>query len=267
VKALVPVVLAGLVWASAGLPDSPAASRARELRVRVTLNSGAKLEGFVRGGALYERLVDGQFVRTSSVEVPGAGFRLWQVNDTSGFFFVRYSDIRELKEIRLAGESEVAASGDALLDKRLAGEPTRPTPEEDAEKGRPERRVPELSEEGAALLERFPPEAGWTPEKKAQLERRAVILGLFPSPEEKAWLESFDAWRPAYEHWLARQPEAPPPPDAGSGGTPDPAKAKRPQKAAPRRRQEQSRPLEHAGDPDDVSNTGSGPGSGSAGPN
>ena len=44
------------------------------------------------------------------------------------------------------------------------------------------------------LLKRFPPEKGWGAERKKQIERKKVVLGVFPDPEEQAFLDHYEAW-------------------------------------------------------------------------
>ncbi|MBI1853649.1 MAG: hypothetical protein HYR85_25200 [Planctomycetes bacterium] len=204
------------------LATSRTSAEPRDLRVRVTLNSGTKLEGVVRDGALYERLVDGQFVRTSSAEMPGAGFRLWQMNDSAGFFFVKYADIRDFKEIGNADAATEAAAEKALLDKKLADKaPVKPKPPETGKTiGILKKQSPPLTDAGASLLKKFPPQAGWTPEKKDQIEKRSLVIGAFPSPIENEWLDNYDKWRQAYDHWLAQNPDKAPKPQAAPPTTP-----------------------------------------------
>ena len=204
------------------LATSRTSAEPRDLRVRITLNTGAKLEGVVRDGALYERLVDGQFVRTSSAEMPGAGFRLWQMNDTAGFFFVKYADIRDFKQIGNADAAAEAAAEKAQLEKKLADKPpAKPkAPETGKTVGLLKKQSPPLTDAGASLLRKFPPQAGWTPEKKDQLENRGVVIGAFPSPIEKEWLDNYDKWRQAYDHWLAQNPDKAPKSQSGSPTTP-----------------------------------------------
>jgi hypothetical protein len=52
----------------------------------------------------------------------------------------------------------------------------------------------------AALLLKFPP-TRWSLDSPKEIERRKVILGLFPSDEEKAFLAVFDEWKVAYAAW------------------------------------------------------------------
>jgi len=58
---------------------------------------------------------------------------------------------------------------------------------------------PSTEPERHELLKKFPPEDGWGKEKLENIKWRRVILGLFPSPEEKEFIEAFDAWEKAWE--------------------------------------------------------------------
>ncbi len=55
-----------------------------------------------------------------------------------------------------------------------------------------------------ALLERFPL-TRWKPETPAEIQRRKVVLGLFPSDDERAFLESFDEWSKARDEHLRQE--------------------------------------------------------------
>jgi hypothetical protein len=209
----------------------------RDVRVRVTLDNGTRLEGIVRDGAMYERIVDGQFVRTSSAEVPGAGFRLWQMNDSAGFFFVKYADVRDFKEIGPADAASEAAADRDAMDKKLAGKDGKSKP---PDTGALKKQAPPPTDEGAALLKKFPPQSGWTPDKKDQIQKRELVIGAFPSPEEKEWLDNYDKWRQAYDRWLAANPQKAPkpatpptPPASGKSGSKSPSRSGAKGKNAP----------------------------------
>ncbi len=71
----------------------------------------------------------------------------------------------------------------------------------------PERRVTDAEREAgklARLLVDFPPKR-WTPESPAEIQRRKVVLGLFPSDEERRFLEVFPQWKRAYDAWKAAE--------------------------------------------------------------
>ncbi len=223
ISGIVSTVVPGFVILLAA--ESPALAGARDLRVKVTLNSGGKLDGIVRDGALYERIVDGQFVRTSSAEVPGAGFRLWNVSESAGFFFVKYSDVRDFKTLSPTDTVPVAESEKSSAEKKSAKKASGAGSKTGATKGAPKRQLPALTDEEVRLLVRFPPALGYSPEKKLDLEQRSVVVGAFPSPEELEWLRNYDAWLKAYEHWLADEPKPaskPVKPKAGAGGAAPP---------------------------------------------
>lgn len=58
---------------------------------------------------------------------------------------------------------------------------------------------PSPAPERHELLKKFPSEDGWGKEKLENIKWRQVILGLFPSPEEKEFIEAFDEWEKAWE--------------------------------------------------------------------
>ena len=87
------------------------------------------------------------------------------------------------------------------IDKVPVFEPTTPAPRPP----KPEPRTPTPSPtpspeaERHELLKKFPPEDGWGKEKLEDIKWRQVILSLFPSPEEKEFIEAFDEWEKAGE--------------------------------------------------------------------
>jgi hypothetical protein len=87
------------------------------------------------------------------------------------------------------------------IDKVPVFEPTTPAPRPP----KPEPRTPTPSPtpspeaERHELLKKFPPEDGWGKEKLEDIKWRQVILSLFPSPEEKEFIEAFDEWEKAWE--------------------------------------------------------------------
>jgi hypothetical protein len=90
------------------------------------------------------------------------------------------------------------------------GEPAEPgeadRPGEAPETGEPSGEAPQDREPTLAdlLIARFPPEEGWIPERRDEIERRKWVLGVFPSDEEKVFLENYPVWKQAYDAWLAR---------------------------------------------------------------
>jgi len=59
------------------------------------------------------------------------------------------------------------------------------------------------------LLRRFPPEEGWRPERRGEIERRFRVIGIRPAPIEREFLENYPAWKEAYDAWRVKRLEAP----------------------------------------------------------
>jgi len=55
------------------------------------------------------------------------------------------------------------------------------------------------------LLLRFPPSKGWGKAMKEELERRRIVLSVFPKPEEQAFLDYYEEWAKQYEAWKVLQ--------------------------------------------------------------
>jgi len=86
----------------------------------------------------------------------------------------------------------------------------------------------------ASLLITYPP-TRWSPDTPEEIERRKVVLGLFPSDEETAFLGVFEDWLRAYNAWRATNEEE-------TVTEKRPKKAKRPKKRSPRARPDVERP-------------------------
>ena len=57
------------------------------------------------------------------------------------------------------------------------------------------------------LLEKYPPEDGWGPEKVFDITRKRIVLGLQPFGKDKTFLEEYDAWVKAYNERRDKQLE------------------------------------------------------------
>lgn len=228
VVALVVMVMLPLGWATAADVE-----QSTNLKVRVTLRNGARFVGVVRDGALYEvKKADGRFRRVAGPREAGAGFRLWHVADSPGYLWVAHRDVKRFEQLSLmtskelyamqknlrqrAGviiipqhrkkveESEEGESGDAAKEEAQtpvigpAPPPGMPEATEDpADEEEEEEKTP-----GELLLEKFDPADGWLPERRDEIERRKWVLGVFPTPEEKEFLENYPVWKEAYDAWL-----------------------------------------------------------------
>lgn len=223
-------------------PSAMAGNVSNHLRVRVTLDNGARLVGVVRNGALYEMMAgDGKFVAAENPRAPRCGFRLWHVADSPGYLWVLHRDVKNFQQLALMSNKELYDMQRGLRRRAevivLPQHPGRGDEEEEADEAKPSKedeeaeRAPKIGPElppdagdepvpgdepkdeasdepetpkspGELLLEKFPPHAGWLPERRDEIERRKWVLGVFPTPEEKEFIESYSVWKPAYDEWL-----------------------------------------------------------------
>ncbi len=191
------------------------------VRVVVRLKSGYRLSGVVKNGRLVER-VDGLHFVSAQQSTTGAGVRIWYHDDTNSYIFIPFSNIKAytvgerltsgqvhaiekelIKEARVAemqrrekvakakakkaaemADAERQADATKANGAPEAPKPVQPTPEE---------------AQLLSLLEEFPPEAGWGPEKAAELQRRKVAVGAYPNAKEKRFLENLTRWQQALQ--------------------------------------------------------------------
>ncbi len=67
-------------------------------------------------------------------------------------------------------------------------------------------RLPEIPADLKPWLDKYPPEDGWVPAKKDELYHTTVILNSRPlTEEERAWIDEYDSWKPAFDAWFARE--------------------------------------------------------------
>ena len=193
----------------------------RGIRYRVWLKSGRSMEGIVRAKGVFEVHESDTGYRPADDDEAGAGVRFWFPKAQDGFIFMPVSAMERLEELgELStddGRSIARARVDAAqraqrerfhiktlraADEDAEAEAAAAQAEQGAEEALEEEIVTEevAAGEMAALLLRFPPDR-WTLDRPKEIERRKVILGLFPSDEEKDFLAVFDQWKIAYEAW------------------------------------------------------------------
>jgi hypothetical protein len=200
-------------------------------RVRVKLRHGGTIEGVVLASSTWERrdLKDGWLAARRGVK--GAGIRLWWVQDLDGFQFVAEGEILEMTVLgsvtddetkalqkraeetkaaaerereRLEAERAAAAEAEAAAKKLLA-EVDKAKQDSDAKAKEAAKPADEVkAQRWAELLAKYPP-GTWTLDTPAEIERRKIVLGLFPNDEEKAFLAAFEEWKPAYNAWMKAQ--------------------------------------------------------------
>lgn len=197
----------------AGQSSRPASEPARDERVSVTLKNGETLTGVALRGIKNERLVQGRFEPATDATLPKTGVRLYYYRDLDGYLFLEHKNVARLDVLdtltreqsqELADAMRKAREGRDLARKAAAAArarpESRPAPEEGDEPGPPERSAaPEpLSEDDRAILEKFPPSEGWSPETFGELKRRSIVLHVYPTAREQEFLDAFPSWRAAW---------------------------------------------------------------------
>jgi hypothetical protein len=187
--------------------------------VVVRMRNGEKIQGVVKNGRFVERAT-GLGFSESEREEEGAGIRMWYYDQTNSVMFLPYTmiadcqvlrrltevEVKELaqkyeEEERLAKERAVEADRKRLADlaakkqesgkdRELMDKLGKLTVEQEAEA-----KLQEAKERGVALLKEFPLEQGWSPERLRDIQIRKVTLGVFPSAQEKRFIEVFEEWK------------------------------------------------------------------------
>ncbi|MBM4016680.1 MAG: hypothetical protein FJ293_17190 [Planctomycetes bacterium] len=66
---------------------------------------------------------------------------------------------------------------------------------------------PQVAPPKLGLLTEFPPDQGWSPDRKKQIEWRRTVVGAFPEPREVRFLEVYDRWEPLFSAWAKERDE------------------------------------------------------------
>jgi len=199
------------------------------VRVKVKLRNGNKITGVVKSGRFIESVDSLDFV-PADMTTPGAGIRVWYFDDTNSFIFMSFDSIASYRigarltdvqvqqiEARIAAErTRVQAMRKAMVErKRLEklardedkaereaegdvaenGETTKPTKPADVDPMA--KQQAKENTELMALLDEFPPEEGWGQEKVAEIQRRKIVLHVFPDEKQQRFLDVFDKWKQA----------------------------------------------------------------------
>ncbi len=236
------------------------------IEIRVITKKGDVVSGYAFRGVLVEKEVavataatkGGEAKRQEAyVEVkdktePGAGIRVWYVNNVKGFIFIRYSLIERVEESRTLSPAEKQALFNEIEAKekflsereeqirleradqeRKLADMKRALAEEELarKKGVP---VGEDRKKRAELLQKFPPGEdpvnGWNAARKAAIDTKFIRLGIVPSPQEQEFLRVYSDWAKAAAE--ARQVGYTPPAETAPAGEAPPAGGAAPEKAA-----------------------------------
>lgn len=116
------------------------------------------------------------------------------VSDREILAMQKASELARIEEARRARAKHEAGEAEGDVTEEEATDPSAESDAEDqADDDRPE------------ILLQFPPEEGWSAERKRQIEWRRTVVGTFPDEEEQAFLDAYDEWAAAEKAWTAEQ--------------------------------------------------------------
>ncbi|MHC5063380.1 MAG: hypothetical protein ACYTG5_05345 [Planctomycetota bacterium] len=215
------------------------------VRVTVRLDNGSRIKGVVKGGRVIEK-VDGLEFVPADMASPDAGLRLWYYNDTNSYIFIPFSTIKHhnigekltdaeivkieerideakkrsderRKLLAMQRQQKQDKGEDPGLDPAGVSDATPAKPGGASKKEEEDSKKPGMDPALAKLLEEFPPEDGWGKEKYDEIQKRKIVVGVYPDQKSARFLEVFEEWSRAYElSKVLNQQPAPP----SLGGTP-----------------------------------------------
>jgi len=164
-----------------------------------------KVKGVVRNGKLIERFVQRVFVPEPTIEHPQCGVRLWWVDNTAGWIFLRYSQIRTiaLRGVLTAEEKRQIIEALRAAEKKTEDEKrARETAqlEDDLQKLSP-------AELETYLLREYPADQGWNHERLRDLKKKQLIDNQPLTREESVFVANFPALLRARLKDVARDTE------------------------------------------------------------
>jgi len=189
------------------------------VRVTVHLKNGNTIRGVVKDSLLVERIDGLRFVAAEENE-PGAGMRIYYWNGGNSYVFVPYADMRrdaegkpdckinerltpaQLRDIELANKKQDDDSGKAhaAAQDQAAAQDTPPTDDTQAPKAAdgtakdPAGGLTKEQQDLFALVQEYPPQAGWCQDKRDEIARRLAVIGAKPSESELRFVARFADW-------------------------------------------------------------------------
>ncbi len=190
-------------------------------RVTVRLKNGSRMRGVVKDGKFIE-LVDGLAFVPLEVKRPGAGLRLWYYDHTTSFIFLPYKSITKAsigeeltdEEVREIGRRIGVERREAQKRAKKVREARKLAAAEKAKKeaaakgggaanagtaGASEAELPTMTPAQTAWIKEYPPKDGWGIDKVSALERRKIVVGVYPNKVEKRFIDNFKTWNEAYQ--------------------------------------------------------------------
>jgi len=208
-------------------------------RFRVTLKSGAKIEGLMPQGVAWEKRDElGDYVEATETE-KGAGLRLNFVLSMEGDIFILKRDIEEVKDLGALTEEQKLAIKESVLAarKKILEEREKINREEMARIAAAAKEADGKGAKGAAdgkketdadkkaakeakdrargdeLLKKFPDDE-WNPKRIDEIQQRSVVNGIFPTRDEQEFIDNIALWKDA----VARRDKAAAEKESGEEG-------------------------------------------------
>jgi hypothetical protein len=149
------------------------------------------VKGIIRNGKLIEWFDKRRFISLKNIDKNASGVRLWWVNNTAGWIFLRYAQIQT---IALTGKL-TAEERRKIMEALKARKNKDGDKPKTADGALPEPELEKLSprELEAYLLSHYPAEGGWTQAKLRELKRKQIIENQTLGREEAIFVQYFHA--------------------------------------------------------------------------
>lgn len=149
------------------------------------------VKGVIRNGKLIERFDARRFTSLKNIDKHDSGVRLWWVNNTAGWIFLRYAQIQTIALTGKLTAEERRKIMEALNAKKNKDGDKPKT----ADGALPEPELEKLTQREleAYLLSHYPAEAGWTQVKLRELKRKQIIENQTLGREEAIFVQYFHA--------------------------------------------------------------------------
>ncbi len=144
-----------------------------ELTMTPTHGREVTVKGVIRNGKLIERFAGREFVSDPTIEHPHCGVRLWWVDNTSGWIFLRYSQIRTIALTGILTAEEKRQIMEALRVKDQKKEEEKKA--EEAAKLEEELLKMSALDLEAYVLREYPQDQGWNHERLRNLKKKQLI--------------------------------------------------------------------------------------------
>ncbi|MSR45914.1 MAG: hypothetical protein EXS13_02405 [Planctomycetes bacterium] len=199
----------------------PRAPDVASYRVALKLKSGRRFTGVVgRDLAFHESVRAGAHHAAAIYQSP-ARFKLRYVDGLDGEIELTWQQIERLDVREILDSAGLRAMDQRFsasrIERRLKAAAVMPAAPEVApgtEAANPPAAIPvvapvpgsgEVRPPELPLLVEFPPEQGWSPDRKKQIEWRRTVVGEFPDPRAARFLEVYDRFEPLFAAWDLEQ--------------------------------------------------------------